>query len=387
MTQEKKVQVPVDIKSTKLYDCGGDLSKRWRIVFKVWDFEQGKFVRKFDYDVNKYQTFDERHKFAKRFIREINEHLTKGFALNVDAVTKQKKSIKKAFLDCVEFKSLTYADRSKESITSAIDVFIKYMEVRNRANVDIDKLSKNDLIEFRDYLIKEKKITSRTVNNYVGFVNTMLNHMVERDWLSVNPFAAVKRLRQLDTLKNREISTDERELLKPALMQNKALWLFIQFVYYCWIRPGEVIHIKVKDIDLKEGRIFLYAKNTKNKRSHFVNIPEHFLKELRKLQFPSEQNKFFFAHDGQDKLFGYKQFADNRFTYYHSDIRNKLGMSEEIKMYSWKRTGVCDAYRNGVGIYHIMKHGRWQDLKEVQTYLEKSGLMLDNNINIKMPEI
>lgn len=388
LKQTTLLEHQIDVKYTKLYDYQGNMDKRWSVAFKVWDFAKGGFSRRFDYEVNKQTSKAARYRYARNRIKEINEVLLAGACVGLDATAKiKRRSIEKAFQEIMKRKSVEYAQRTKESMKSSIVIFMEFVNVSNIGKTDIKKLSKNHLLQYRDWLLDNRKISARTVNNYLSYINILLNAMIERNWIESNPLQSIKKLKQSDTLKNREITPAELDLLIPVLKKNFPLWLFVQFVYYCWIRPREITFIKVKDLDLINGRVFLHADNTKNKRSNFVNIPGPLLEILKGLELPYNSNQYLFARDGKNKLFGYKKFADNRFTYYHSAIRDDLGLSKEIKMYSWKRCGVCAAYRAGAGIYEIMKHGRWQDLKEVQTYMEKSGLMIHDELSVNIPII
>lgn len=59
-----------------LYDCGGDVSKKWYIKFKIFDQQQGKLVRVRTYEgVNGFKDASLRRQFAKEKIKEINEAL------------------------------------------------------------------------------------------------------------------------------------------------------------------------------------------------------------------------------------------------------------------------------------------------------------------------
>ena len=50
------------------------------------------------------------------------------------------------------------------------------------------------------------------------------------------------------------------------------LWVFIQFVYYCYIRPGEIRRLKREYIDLSSGKIFIPAFISKNAKKESIPI-------------------------------------------------------------------------------------------------------------------
>jgi hypothetical protein len=82
MKQRKLQPHQIEIDSVKLYDKNLDLKKRWQIVFKVWNYEERQFKRKFDYDVNKYNTVSERQRFSRKRIKAIKKMLQEGFCIS-----------------------------------------------------------------------------------------------------------------------------------------------------------------------------------------------------------------------------------------------------------------------------------------------------------------
>jgi hypothetical protein len=81
-----------------------------------------------------------------------------------------------------------------------------------------------------------------------------------------------------------------------------------------------------------------------------------------------------------------KPINDNYMTQVHKKLCRKLKLSEDVKLYNWKRCGVNAAYQAGVGIRAIKKHGRWTSLKDVDIYLEDTGVYDNEEITMKMPD-
>lgn len=72
-------------KGARLYDAGGDLIKRWFVEFYVWDTRKGRRVRKRYYQINQYETVEERR--ADPEMQEMLEELIekeKTIGLNED---------------------------------------------------------------------------------------------------------------------------------------------------------------------------------------------------------------------------------------------------------------------------------------------------------------
>jgi integrase len=267
-----------------------------------------------------------------------------------------------------------------------MDDFLDFLRDQNRLYSDIKTLNKFDLINYQDALFKRKnrndlKLSTRTINNYSGYLVTLVNDIINRyEYITENPFKLVQKFKEKQTLTNRAITQIERKILIPSLQQpqNKTLFLFVGFVFYCWIRPYEVYFIKIKDIDFINKKVFVNAANTKNSKSNFVSIPNEFLQILKDYGLEYQNKDFYiFSPSGVDRLFGLNKYERNTFTELHRALCDKLKLSKEIVLYSWKRTGVEIGARSGMSIYQIKTQGRWSDLKQVDTYLKKTGIDLD----------
>jgi integrase len=376
---------PVDTSKTKLYDYHGDIKKKWSLVYYVYSEGQNKLIRKFDYGINQFDTAKERYLYAPKRILEINKLLKSGYYIKSENKP-VKITIKKAFDDVWSFKKQTLKQRSINSIYNVMYDFLDFLRDQKRLYSDIKTLDKFDLINYQDALFKRKnrnnlKLSTRTINNYSGYLVTLVNDIINRyEYITENPFKLVQKFKEKQTLTNRAITQIERKILIPSLQQpqNKTLFLFVGFVFYCWIRPYEVYFIKIKDIDFINKKVFVNAANTKNSKSNFVSIPNEFLQILKEYGLEYQNKDFYiFSPSGVDRLFGLNKYERNTFTELHRALCDKLKLSKEIVLYSWKRTGVEIGARSGMSIYQIKTQGRWSDLKQVDTYLKKTGIDLD----------
>jgi integrase len=376
----------IDTSKTRLYHYSGDMSKKWSISYYVFSEKEGKLVRKFDYEINTFKTAFERYEFSKRKIIEINKLLESGFFIKDDKTKTGKVTIKKAFDVVFEFKSKVLKTRSKNSIGNVLSDFLNVMNENGRLYNDIKTLSKFDLINYQDYLFK-KKLSTRTINNYSGYLSALVNDMMERyEYIKNNPFQNIKKFKQIDTIKNRAITDNELDILLPALKQpqNFALFLFVGFVYYCWVRPAEVYTIKVSDIDLVNGKLLVKAEDAKNSKSKYTTIPKPFLELLKQSGIEHQNRNFYIFTLSKTRLYGLERYRRNTFTELHRALCDKLELSKEIVLYSWKRTGVAIGAKNGMSIYQIKTHGRWSDLKQVDTYLKKTGIDLEEQTGAEL---
>ena len=360
----------------KLYDFNGDISKKWEVAFYVWDLGNKKFVRKKDYSINKERTVEGRLEAANKLMSTIKSVLKKGACIPAQNTKNNILSIEEALMKAYELKSLSYSHRSKESIKPILQKFITFLG-EERAAQNVETLKRLDILNFRLHLCqKTPRLSNKTINAYCGYVTSLVGAMVELTLLETNPFLGMRSLKELKTKRNRGLNEEEAVELKIALMQHRySLWLYVQFVFYCWLRPREISLLRCNNFDMKKGVIYVRANDTKGKKDDIIHIPSKFLEVLKPLKIDKrDPNLFIFSKSNKEDMFGEEGFDETRFTKMHKGICRKLGFDEDITLYSWKREGVKAAFESGANLNDIREHGRWTSFKELLTYLRNSGI-------------
>jgi len=57
----------------------------------------------------------------------------------------------------------------------------------------INKFTRKHAVAFLDYGLFDRKIGARTYNNYIERMKAILNELVDREYLEVNPFSKMKK--------------------------------------------------------------------------------------------------------------------------------------------------------------------------------------------------
>ena len=66
----------------------------------------------------------------------------------------------------------------------------------------------------------------------------------------------------------------------------------------------------------------------------------------------------------------------NHISQLHNTMCRELGIAEVKGLYSWKHTGVCDAYyATGKDIHSVMRQLRHRDMSTTMIYLKSLGLV------------
>ncbi len=384
-------------KLASLYDANKDINKRWYIGFYVWDEKKNKLIRKKDYSPNQYKTIEEREAHAKKRIADINTLLKKGYYLKANhpqKISPQKKeeqfqvhSIRTAFDKILEIKSKTFRKKTYQSACSKVNIFIDFLKPKNY----LHQITDQDLILFSDHLLVKRNIIPQSRNDYLRLLKSLFGEMVLRNWIMENPFENYKKMRAPNGAKNKAYSkAQQNQIVEIADDQLK---LTIQFIFYCFMRPNEIRLLKIKQINLKDRRIFIPGDIAKNKKGEYVTIPLHFLKILTDLKLDTFDQEFYLignTRHGQPKIIQPSDtpFSINRMSDRHRTLLKSLNLGGgDYTLYSWKHTGVVTAYQAGVDIKSIQFQCRHYSLEMTDRYLKSLGLFKNNEIFEKMPEL
>ena len=206
--------------------------------------------------------------------------------------------------------------------------------------------------------------------------------LVDREIILKNPFRNLKKHKEGLSRKNLAFSTEQTEEIKKIISQkNPQLWLFIQFIYYCYLRPNEVRQLRKSYFQLEKRQVFIPNYISKNGQEGYVTIPDTFYNELIDSKEFNNGQEFVFQGRYSDKPVS-KNIMGVRF----QKLVMELNLSSEYTLYSWKHSGVVSAYNAGVDIKTIQNQCRHQSLEQTDVYLKSLGLGVSQAIN-QIPDL
>lgn len=160
------------------------------------------------------------------------------------------------------------------------------------------------------------------------------------------------------------------------------LWLFVQFIYYTFIRPRELRQLRASHLLLDDGRIYIPGYISKNKKSEYVAIPDAFLPHLQRYRtFAPNDLLFSSAADAS------KPIGENTMYAKHQKILKQLGYPKGYTLYSWKHTGAIAAVKAGIGVKALQIQLRHHSLDQVNAYLRQMGFADLDDLRTSFPSI
>jgi len=361
-------------KLAKLVDYNGDLSKNWYIEFWFFNAEKKKLMRKRIYkNFGKLRTKKQKYDFAKTEMERINSRLKNGFFFE-KKISKidNKKTILVIVQKIWEIKKQRIRKNTQKIYNSVVNNFVKFLTKEKIETDEIKNFDKNLAIEFFDSINEKSNVY---INRHLIILRNLFNEMINRNLIEINPFDKIKKLPTIHTVSRFHYSDEQIEKIKTEILAKEPrLWLFIQFIFYCYLRPNEVFQLQIKHLDFENSQVFVPSYVSKNKKDDWVQIPNQFLPELTFLKRYSPESFILNLPDTQ-------KYSLRKYRFLYRKILNFLGFSQNYLLYSWKDTGVIKAFLSGKTTsfaYAIQRQCRHHSLEMTIKYLKSLGLLKNN---------
>jgi integrase len=206
--------------------------------------------------------------------------------------------------------------------------------------------------------LRERKCSDKTITNYFLSINSLAAAAVE--------FGKTEFALKLKTQLRPEVkptpafTSDEIKILRPLIEARRDMSLYCKLQYFCFIRPGEIAQLKMRDFDLINGVIYVPANVSKNRKGAHVCIPPLYAAELSAalsgLAPDARIVKITAKHAGKVMR----------------AILKEAGITGKT-LYSWKHAGATAAYLGGVGIKEIQQQARHAAVTTTDIYLRTLG--------------
>lgn len=329
-----------------------DMSKRWHIEW----YDGSTRIKKYT-GINKFNTYKARMKAAKDLAAQVSMTMSRRISIIeeqmygwIEIASKKKK-----------WRESTAADY--KTTVKALFAFIP----DGRLSADRVEAFFVDLSTY---------LHPSTYNKYRLRLKNIFEDFGKYDLLyNVEPIKGVTR-----TPARYFQSHQIRQLTEEMHANDTDLLRFVQFQFYCFIRPKELRSLTAGHVLLEEGKVYIDASFSKNKKSQYVVIPDSFLPELDWVKDLAPGDFLF-----PSPLDRTKQIGRNTMSRRHKVMLRKLRYGSEYKLYSWKHTGAVHAVKAGIGVKELQIQLRHHSLDETDKYLRQLGVSDIMNLKAHFP--
>lgn len=342
------------------------------IDFRMKDPVTGSLKRK-KIMLDKYAPGIERDTMAAQIISNIFQKMQKGWNC-WDSVSNENND--KPFLTVIEeYRAyINYmcsrgakSDKTMYDYGSKLKALKSFIETRMPRNMMSYQFDIACATSFLDYILMERKTSTRNRNNYRTWLSAFTTWLVEKQYLKRNFIADIPSLPEKKKFRQ-AIPAEYLKQMKSYLEKHdKRFLLACMMEYYCFIRPTELVKIKIGDISIKNQTVFISAAISKNRHDGVVALNDRIIKLMIDLQI--------FTHPNEHYIFG-KGFVPsteplhtNYIRIRFSQMRDALGWPMDYQFYSLKDSGIRDL-ANSQGIVVAKEQARHSDISVTNHYLE-----------------
>lgn len=262
----------------------------------------------------------------------------------------------------IRYRSLTHYNQCKRLLTEYL---------KDKLGIMADQFTPLMAQGFSDFMISKKGYAGKTHNNHLSVAFSFFSMLIDREVVLKNPFKKIKR-KPVDMGKNIAFSDKQRKEIREYLERNNhPLFPLVQFIYYCFIRPAELMQLQIKHIDFDTNSISIPANVSKNRKQGSVEMPKAFA-QLCRNRYKDLDPELYIC--GKGLVPHPISVHRNRLTLAHKFVLEDLKIGAEHTLYSHKHTGVVAAAKAGVSPYDLMRQLRHSSLEQTMVYLKTLGL-------------
>lgn len=350
--------------------------KNWYVDFQCYDPVDGRMRRK-KFMLDSIEKITERKKQATEIITTVTNRLRSGWNPWAEATTNRQytKFTEATSLYLKYIEKLTGNNTLKKKTSydyqSRMNMLLEYNDSRSTPIIYIYQFNQAYVSDFLDYILLDRDSTSRTRNNYRGWISAFCTWLQEKKYIEINPVEKIKAMAEGEKFRSALSRSDLSRMREFLNETNKHYLLACQMEYYTFIRPDELSQIKLKDIYIKEQKVYISSTISKNRRDGMVGLNDTLIKLMIELDiFKNSSDCYLFGRDFKPST----KKADARvFREYFNKVRAFLRFPKNYQFYSLKDSGIRDL-ANSEGIVIARDQARHSDISTTNKYLKGKAL-------------
>lgn len=325
----------------------------------------------------------QRKRIYKGFDQSNDIDLLYKHALNVISKLHKKpidqllpKSILHDYLDRNKFR---YKERTYLQFVGVANRFVAWCEAHK---VKPDAIKLDQCLKYINYM-NANAIGNNTIFNVLLVLKAVYNGLIKESKIKENPFILVPKIKRSPVSLMYFNDAQIVAMKGYCAENNKQLWIAIQLLFSCFVRPGELRLIQIYDVNLHDGYIEIKGDISKNGKTEKVIIPDYVRSQLSFLNnYPG-----YFYIIGKNGYPSADPVGSNYLNKAHRNMLQALKIRGNYAYYSWKHTGVVKAVKAGINIKELQLQLRHSSLDMVNEYLKNLGVLDSDMIRHHFPTI
>lgn len=330
-----------------------------------------QFVRK-RVKLNHISSATERKKYGRLLVQQINDKLYDGWNPFIEeAALSNGLTLDVAINNFLIEKKKDLRPDTFRAYSSIAKIFLEWLQQNNLSNKYCFLFNKQFAHKFLNSLSQNPKICNRTYNNYLRFLKTLFTSFEKKEIVKENVFVDFESKKQDEKIRV-TIPAEDRLKIKDYFLTNMPNYYLIMLLCFrLFIRPKEILMLKVKYVNYKEALLTIPSIVSKNHNERILALPEELLILLNKYE---NVNPEYYIFSDYNTLEPGKQLLNSkRIGYFFSRMRLALDLPSNYQFYSLKDTGITEMLEMGVPPKFVKELADHHSLEMTEKYTHKSN--------------
>ena len=258
---------------------------------------------------------------------------------------------------------------SKNTIRVYVSYIKSYLAYLDSIQISPELASYQDMREFLDWIQAERKLSDRTINMIISYLQFFQLYVLHKDWDKTQiPFRA------FNTYLPYAPSPAEVKRFLDAADKFKVK-LAIAILYATGMRLDELCHLRCSDIMHSSGKI--YIRHSKNHSDRYVPLPESIWQMILQYWYslPDERRPREWLFTQQTRLDHPmdKQWIQREVMH----LRKTLGIDSRISAHSFRHAYATRCYENGMDLLTLKAYMGHNSINSTCIYVKLAASYKD----------
>lgn len=325
-------------------------------------------------------------RYARKIAHDINENLAAGKNPFIsDDMPKAYHKLFEAIKLFLKIKKKEMRIDGFRSYTSYSKRLTDWISAKKMEDCYVISFNIDMAIELMNSIAINEKLGNRTWNNHFVFYRSLWNWMIENNYCKENAFGKFKKKREEE--KNRNVIPENVHPLAVEWCREyyPRFEVIIDLVRAAFIRPAEICKIRIMDIDIFNKVIRIPAGQAKTHNFRFAYLPDWLVAKIVQ-HYQLERYPLNYLFVSQQLEPGTIEWDTRKLDKIWARLRDKLELGMDMKLYSYRDTGITFLENNGVPRNVIQKLTDHKSERMVGRYIGKPSQELIDNVVSKITE-
>ena len=268
------------------------------------------------------------------------------------------------YLDYLKYQK-NYSDYTKENYKHDI---VEYLEYLKSENLDFKNIEYSDIRFYLMYLKDTKKDNNTSINRKLSSLRGFYKYMANNNIVKTNVFSLVNGPKKSKKLPRYFEYNELEELFnvpdtRTPLGQRDSL--ILEMLYATGVRVGELVNIKVGDIDLGRRNIIILGKGNKERFVTYGEYCEDILKtylNTGRVSLNVKQSDYLFLNNNGGQL------TDRGVRFILDKLIQKTSLNKNISPHMIRHSFATHLLNEGCDLLTVQKLLGHESIKATQIY-------------------